>query len=175
VGSTDILREADQEEILILKEAETMAAQLTLSNSKKNRKTAPEAIKRRVLSLKKRCMVEDITEVAAAMVAVETEDMVAVVDIETAVKEVTEEDTEIVVVNMTEAVTEAMEAVVAIKIQVLKCLQFKKVKIPTCYQIISVLIQINNMEIFTFTRLILVFSMTLEMLTWVLSSQFKMN
>ena len=153
-----------------MKEAETMAAQLTLLNSKKNRKTTPEAIKRRVLSLKTRCMVEDITEVA-----VETEDMVAVVDIETAVKEVTEEDTEIVVVNMTEAVTEAMEAVVGIKIQVLKCLQFKKVKIPICYQTISVLIQTNNMEIFTFTRLILVFSMTLEMLTWVLSSQFKMN
>ena len=154
MGSTDILREADQEEILMLKEAETMAAQLTLPNLKTNRKTTPEAIQQRVLSLKKRCMVEDITEVAAAMGAVETEDMVAVVDIETAAKEVKEEDTEIVVVNMTEAVTEAMEAVVAIKILVLKCLQFKKVKIPTCYQTISVLIQTNNKEIFTFTRLI---------------------
>ena len=164
MGSTDILREADQEEILMLKEAETMAAQLTPPNSKTNRKTTPEAIQQRVLSLKKRCMVEDLTEVAAATVAVATEDMVAVVDIETAAKEV-KEDTEIVEVSVTEAVTEAMEAVVASKIQVLKFLLFQKVKIPTCYQIISVLKQTHNKEIFTFTRLILVFSTTREIET----------
>ena len=163
MASTDTLREADQEEILMLKEAETMAAQLTLPNSKTNRKTTPEAIQQRVLSLKKRCMVEDLTEVAAATV-VATEDMVAVVDIETAAKEV-KEDTEIVEVSVTEAVTEAMEAVVASKIQVLKFLLFQKVKIPTCYQIISVLKQTHNKEIFTFTRLILVFSTTREIET----------
>ena len=77
----------------------------------------------------------DKTEVVAAMV-VATEDMAAVADIETAVKE-EKADTEIAVANVTEVVTEAMvAAAVASNIQVLKFPLLRKVKIHKCFLII---------------------------------------
>ena len=158
MDSTDTQREADQEEISTSKEAETMAVHPTLPNSKRNKKTTPEGTHRKVSSLRKRCMV-DKTEVAAAMVA--TEDKAAVVDIETAAKE-EKEDTEIVVVNVTEVATVAMVAVAASNIQVLRFLLCRKVKVLTCFRIISVLKQTHRQETFSFTRLILVFSTTQE-------------
>jgi hypothetical protein len=160
VDSTDTQREADQEEISTSKEAETMAVHPTLPNSKTNKKTTPEGTHRKVSSLRKRCMV-DKTEVAAAMVAAATEDMAAVVDIETAAKE-EKADTEIVVVNVTEVATVAMVEVAASNIQVLRFLLCRKVKVLTCFRIISVLKQTHRQETFSFTRLILVFSTTQE-------------
>jgi hypothetical protein len=110
-----------------------MAAQPTLPNSMTSKKTTPEVTHQRVWNLKKRCMV-DKTEVAAAM-AVATEDMAAVADIETAAKE-EKADTEIAVANVTEVVTEAMVAAVASNIQVLKFPLLRKVKIHKCFLII---------------------------------------
>ena len=110
-----------------------MAAQPTLPNSMTSKKTIPEVTHQRVWNLKKRCMV-DKTEVAAAM-AMATEDMAAVADIETAAKE-EKADTEIAVANVTEVVTEAMVAAVASNIQVLKFPLLRKVKIHKCFLII---------------------------------------
>ena len=150
MDSTDTQREADQEEISTSKEAETMAVHPTLPNSKTNKKTTPEGTHRKVSSLRKRCMV-DKTEVAAAMVAVATEDTAAVVDIETAAKE-EKADTEIVVVNVTEAATVAMVAVAASINRDLKFPLLRKAKIPKCSPIISSLRQAHSQETFSFTR-----------------------
>ena len=111
-----------------------MAAQPTLPNSMTSKKTTPEVTHQRVSNLKKRCMV-DKTEVVAAAMAVATEDMAAVADIETAAKE-EKADTEIAVANVTEVVTEAMVAAVASNIQVLKFPLLRKVKIHKCFLII---------------------------------------
>lgn len=149
MDSTDTQREADQEEISTSKEAETMAVHPTLPNSKTNKKTTPEETHQEVSSLRKRCMVE--TEVAAATVAAATEDMAAVVDIETAAKE-EKADTEIVVVNVTEAATVAMVAVAASINRDLKFPLLRKAKIPKCSPIISSLRQAHSQETFSFTR-----------------------
>jgi hypothetical protein len=93
----------------------------------------------------------DKTEVAAAMVAAATEDMAAVVDIETAAKE-EKADTEIVVVNVTEVATVAMVAVAASINRDLKFPLLRKAKIPKCFPIISSLRQSISQETFSFTR-----------------------
>jgi hypothetical protein len=64
-------------------------------------------------------------------------------------------------VDETEVVT-AMVVVAASNIQVLKFPLFQKAEIPKCFLIISSLNQRDRQEIFSFTRLILVFSTTKE-------------
>ncbi len=143
----------------MLKEAETMVAQ-QISNLKINKKTTPEVIQQEKLSLKKRCTVTKVV----VTVAEAAKGLVAVA-IETVVIEAMEVDIEIVVVSVTEAVTEVMEVVVAYIVKVLKCLLLLKAILLTCFPIISAFKQTHNSKIFTFTRLITVFSMTLEIET----------